>query len=69
MAIAREADEAGTRNTTADALDRRHRLPQVWTHLQDLRCEAWLARKIAWISRPLSQEARLQLPATDDGHR
>src|SRR5699024_5424035 len=45
------------RNATADALDLRHRLPRVWTHLQDLRCETWVARKIARMSRCLSRQA------------
>lgn len=57
MAIAREASEVATRNMTADALDLRHRLPRVWNHVQELVCETWVARKIARMSRPLSQQA------------
>lgn len=57
MAIARQASEVSTRNVTADALDLRHRLPQVWAHLRQFRCETWVARKIARMSRPLSPES------------
>lgn len=57
MAIARQASEVATRRMTADALDLRHRLPRVWNHVQELVCETWVARKVARMSRPLSQHA------------
>lgn len=56
IAIARQAGEVATRNLTADALDLRHRLPALWAQVQDLACEAWVARKIARMSRPLSRD-------------
>ncbi|WP_018157171.1 hypothetical protein [Demetria terragena] len=57
MAIARQTGEAATRNSTADALDLRHRLPKVWSQVHSLRCEVWVARKIARMTRPLSRDA------------
>ncbi|WP_026181367.1 hypothetical protein [Demetria terragena] len=57
MAIARQASEVATRNATADALDLRHRLPLIWAHTQNLRCETWVARKIARMARQLDRTA------------
>lgn len=57
MAIARQTGETATRNATADALDLRHRLPQLWSHVQGLRCETWAARKIARMTRRLDRSA------------
>lgn len=57
LAIARHASAAETRSATADALDLRHRLPALWAATRGLECEPWLARKVARMSRRLSQRA------------
>lgn len=41
----------------ADALDLRHRLPLVWSAVQHLRLPAWVARKVASMSRALAKDA------------
>ncbi|SDE34406.1 hypothetical protein SAMN05421872_12120, partial [Nocardioides lianchengensis] len=38
----------------ADALDLRHRLPQTWAIVQTLACEAWVACRVASMTRKLS---------------
>lgn len=57
LAVARRAGVVATRRRAADALDLRHRLPRVWRCVQDLRIPAWAARKVAGLSRELSQDA------------
>jgi len=57
LAIARQAGLASTRHLAADALDLRHRLPLVWQAVLDLRLPAWVARKVAAMSRTLSRDA------------
>ncbi len=57
FAIARQAGLAATRSLAADALDLRHRLPLLWEAVQDLRLPAWVARKVASMSRSLSKDA------------
>jgi hypothetical protein len=57
LAIAREAGVIATRNLAADALDLRHRLPLTWTKVRELRIEAWVARRIATMTRALAPEA------------
>jgi len=57
LAIARQASLVTTRHLAADALDLRHRLPLLWQAVQDLRLPAWVARKVAAMSRPLSKDA------------
>jgi hypothetical protein len=57
LAIARQASLVSTRHLAADALDLRHRLPLVWAAVQDLRMPAWVGRKVAAMSRPLSKDA------------
>lgn len=54
LAIARCESVHATRRATADALDLRHRLPAVWVGVQALRCEVWVARKVAAMSRRLT---------------
>lgn len=56
IAIARHEGVFTTRRALADAFDLRHRLPQVWAGVQDLRCETWVARKVASMSRNLGVE-------------
>ena len=54
IAVARGEHGNATRRLIADALDLRHRLPAVWAGVQELRCEVWLARKVAAMSRNLT---------------
>jgi hypothetical protein len=57
LAVARQAGLLSTQHLAADALDLRHRLPLVWQSVQDLRLPAWVARKVAAMSRSLSKDA------------
>jgi len=57
LAVAREAGVIATRNLAADALDLRHRLPLLFDLVVDLKVETWIARRIAAMTRPLSQDA------------
>jgi hypothetical protein len=57
LAIARHSGLVATKRLAADALDLRHRLPLVWQAVQDLRLPAWVARKIASMSRALGKDA------------
>jgi len=54
LAISRRVHPHAARRLVADALDLRHRLPTWWAAVQDLRLEAWLARKAAALCRDLS---------------
>jgi hypothetical protein len=56
LAIARQASLVATKRLAADALDLRHRLPLLWEAVQDLRLPAWVARKVASMSRSLSKD-------------
>ncbi|WP_408898658.1 hypothetical protein ACJ5H2_06000 [Nocardioides sp. R1-1] len=47
---------AATRSALADAFDLRHRLPTVWAGVRDARCEPWVVRKVARMSRRLDVE-------------
>jgi len=55
LAISRRVHPHAARKLVADALDLRHRLPAWWAAVQELRLEAWLARKAATMCRALSQ--------------
>ncbi|RHW23237.1 hypothetical protein D0Z08_30895, partial [Nocardioides immobilis] len=57
LAIARQSGVVATKLLAADALDLRHRLPLLWEAVQDLRLPAWVARKVASMSRRLCLEA------------
>ncbi|WP_436702241.1 hypothetical protein [Nocardioides sp. BYT-33-1] len=57
LAIALQAGHVGTRHLAAAALDLRHRLPLVWERVLDLAVPAWLARKVAAMTRELDREA------------
>ena len=56
LAVARSEHVYATRALVADLLDLRHRLPLVWAHVQRLTLEAWVARKVAHLSRRLSRD-------------
>jgi hypothetical protein len=55
LAIAFECSEAKVRNTLAAALDLRHRLPGLWAAVGRLAVEPWVARRIARLTRKLTQ--------------
>ncbi|WP_408895757.1 hypothetical protein ACJ5H2_12660 [Nocardioides sp. R1-1] len=57
LAIAFEAGHVGTHHLVAAALDLRHRLPLLWQRVLDLAVPAWLARKVASMSRDLDRTA------------
>ena len=60
IAIARHEGVMTTRNALADAFDLRHRLPQVWAGVKAGRCEVWVVRRVARMSRKLDRrQARL----------
>jgi hypothetical protein len=54
LAIARHTHVLSTRSTMADVLDLRHRLPRTWLRVQELECDAWVAGKVASMSRQLT---------------
>ena len=56
LAIARRCGVVSTRNSAADALDLAYRLPLLWEATQDLRLPAWVARRVASMSRKLTKE-------------
>ncbi|CUR59420.1 conserved hypothetical protein [metagenome] len=62
LAIARGVHALSLRSAMADALDLRHRLPRVWALVEDLQAEAWVARKVATMSRRLD---RFQVAVVD----
>ncbi|WGY03278.1 DUF222 domain-containing protein [Nocardioides sp. QY071] len=55
MAIARHEHVLSTRGALADAFDLRHRLPQTWAGVREGRCEAWVVRRVARMSRTLDR--------------
>jgi hypothetical protein len=57
LATSRRVHPHAARKVIADALDLRHRLPSWWRAVQDLKLEAWIARKAAVMSRALDFEA------------
>lgn len=56
LAMARETHLATTRALLADGLDLVHRLPRTWAIVEAGRCEPWVARKVAVLSRALLSE-------------
>ncbi|MDQ6526043.1 hypothetical protein RB608_20670 [Nocardioides sp. LHD-245] len=56
MAIARHEGVLATRNALADVLDLRHRLPTVWAGVQAGRCDVWVVRRVARMSRRLDRD-------------
>ncbi|HEY0904538.1 MAG TPA: hypothetical protein VGE14_11670 [Marmoricola sp.] len=53
LAVARRVHTLALRAAMADVLDLRHRLPRTWAVVESLECEAWVARKVATMSRSL----------------
>src|SRR5690606_37679749 len=53
LALARRVGWMTARAAMADVLDLQHRLPRVWALVVDLEAEAWVARKVAVLSRGL----------------
>ncbi|MEZ0578831.1 hypothetical protein [Nocardioides sp. MH1] len=56
-AVARFITVSAMKRLAADSLDLRHRMPILWAAVQDLRLPAWVACKVASMSRGLSLEA------------
>lgn len=56
LGIARRVHTLAARAVTADVLDLRHRLPDLWALVVALKAEPWLARKVAAMSRHLPAE-------------
>ncbi len=57
LGIARGVHTLTARAVTADVLDLQHRLPAVWAKVLDLTAEAWVARKVAVMTRHLPHDA------------
>jgi hypothetical protein len=57
LAVLREVHPASCRAAAADVLDLQHRLPRTWQVVTSLRCEAWVARKVAVLTRRLDRFA------------
>ncbi|MDP3893586.1 hypothetical protein, partial [Nocardioides sp.] len=57
LACLREVHPASCRAATADVLDLHHRLPHTWKVVAALRCDAWVARKVAVMTRHLDRFA------------
>lgn len=57
LGIARGVHTLTARAVTADVLDLVHRLPRTWAVVRDLRTDAWVARKVASMSRHLDLSA------------
>lgn len=57
LAVARQEHVLSTRSVMADVLDLRHRLPRLWALVRSLQVEAWVARKVAVMSRKLDRSA------------
>ncbi|TQK73065.1 hypothetical protein [Nocardioides sp. SLBN-35] len=55
MAIARHEHVLATRGALADAFDLRHRLPAMWEGVKAGRCEVWVVRRVARMSRTLDR--------------
>lgn len=68
LAISRRVHPHASRRLVADALDLRHRLPTWWAAVQNLRLEAWLARKAATLCRdlPLAAVRTVDLALPED---
>ena len=53
LAVARGQHALTVRALVADGLDLRHRLPELYAALREGRCELWVARKVASMTRKL----------------
>lgn len=56
LGVARQVHTHSARAVLADVLDLRHRLPQTWALVRALQAEAWVARRVAVLSRSLPYE-------------
>ena len=56
IALARGAGVTATQNALADVLDLEHRLPLTWAVCRRGDCQAWVARRVARLSRHLPRE-------------
>ncbi|WP_181309926.1 hypothetical protein [Nocardioides campestrisoli] len=54
LAVVRRTHVLAVRSAMADVLDLRHRLPRTWAVVESLEGEAWVARRVAAMSRRLS---------------
>ena len=54
LAVARQVHSLSARAAVADVLDLRHRLPLTWRYVESLDAEAWVARRVAAMTRQLS---------------
>ena len=57
LAIARGQHSLTARALVADGLDLRHRLPELYTTVREGRCDLWVARKVASMTRKLGPQA------------
>lgn len=57
LAMAHETHSMTARSLIADTLDLMHRLPRTWAVVSAGKCEPWVARRVAVISRPLLADA------------
>ena len=57
LAVARQVHPVACEHALADVLDLQHRLPRTWAQVESLACEAWVARRVATLTRPLSAQA------------
>ena len=57
LAIARGQHVLTVRALVADGLDLRHRLPELYAAVREGRCELWVARKVASMTRKLDPVA------------
>ena len=56
LATARQVHLLRLRAMLADVLDLQHRLPLTWAVVRALGCDVWVARKVASLSRKLSED-------------
>jgi hypothetical protein len=72
LAIARGQHTLTVRALVADGLDLRHRLPELYAAVREGRCDLWVARRVASMTRKLDQQAvalvdRAVAEAVDEG--
>jgi hypothetical protein len=72
LAVARGQHTLATRALVADGLDLRHRLPGLYTAVGEGRCDLWVARRVASMTRRLDPPAaalvdRAVVDAVDQG--
>lgn len=63
LGLVLQTSAGGAKHLIADALDLRHRLPQLWAEVQDGRVRAWKARKVAQATRHLPFAAAREVDA------